>query len=944
MRGWSLSSELQISRTINGKDDLGPGGYCSTYTVPSSYTSNSAYQQRTRAQLKSMIDGYADEEPDKFFYQLLGKSGAFYFRRQADGSFKPTPVPANGVRIDYNFSSRQFTITDTDGTKYVFSTTKTDWTDDGFSTSHLMAWKCEGVKNAAGVQELTFHYASSYQYTAVSFSDRLEVYDNLEDNVGPYSDYHPMSNPGGWDQQCYLPFWQIAGPKLLKYGGQSSSMLAYNQQGTFQDVGYYTGYGGTPSNSYNTISNSLTTDITFRGGSVVFSYSNGRQLSSIQVKNGDGTTVKTISFTQSYTGSQGGTTYSNYAYLNTRKLDMLQIGDQNYSFTYGLSRQYGNVYDFWGYKAAAPEDYNCSVPYQQIDVSLGNWFYLYDGFSINPENLTIPLTTMIGGGPDLNSIFNLSQVQWTALSITYPTGGKTEFNVGQNSFRDPVDNVVKGAGGYRIENIKYYDGVNVNPVKEKIYKYGPNEDGTGILKSMPSFDPYSGNCFLDETDTYVWESVQGSFTQLNSVRKRTFLSGSTRSLTFSNGAPVNYNEVAEYDSDMGQVTGKTVYKYDLTNFAPEYTSSTDPYPLESEDWDLGMPDSVIQYKYQEGQFRWVHRKNMDYNKFTDPIQIFCGRTSLRGNYILAVPNQYPSLTQDWLTENYGNMQYKFNGIKTGAMQLTSEDESQRDDNGNIITSRTSYFYNNPDPSVVSRIESTGSDGDTTIQNITYPSDYASGDFIAGLITNNIVSSPVEKITRRNDKVISGQLSTYNSNGTIASTYQIESNQLNQSGFRMSNRSSTGDYSPTGTNVVFNRDPAYVQKLALDWDGTYLNLQQVSPVNDIPTTYIWGYNKAYPVAKIVNASLAEVKTALGNSSSLPDLGNGGLLSYQESQLRSNLPNAQVTTYIYSPLIGIISQTDPKGMITYYEYDSLLRLKLIKDQNGNIIKSFDYHYKQ
>ncbi|MNE19559.1 hypothetical protein D3C80_1126460 [compost metagenome] len=55
------------------------------------------------------------------------------------------------------------------------------------------------------------------------------------------------------------------------------------------------------------------------------------------------------------------------------------------------------------------------------------------------------------------------------------------------------------------------------------------------------------------------------------------------------------------------------------------------------------------------------------------------------------------------------------------------------------------------------------------------------------------------------------------------------------------------------------------------------------------------------------------------------------------------DAQMTTYTYEPLIGITSATDAKGQSIYYEYDYFQRLKVIKDQDRNIIKAFNYNYK-
>jgi YD repeat-containing protein len=56
----------------------------------------------------------------------------------------------------------------------------------------------------------------------------------------------------------------------------------------------------------------------------------------------------------------------------------------------------------------------------------------------------------------------------------------------------------------------------------------------------------------------------------------------------------------------------------------------------------------------------------------------------------------------------------------------------------------------------------------------------------------------------------------------------------------------------------------------------------------------------------------------------------------------LNGALITTYTYNPLVGITSQTDPNGVATYYEYDSMGRLWRINNDKGNVLKQYDYHY--
>ncbi len=136
------------------------------------------------------------------------------------------------------------------------------------------------------------------------------------------------------------------------------------------------------------------------------------------------------------------------------------------------------------------------------------------------------------------------------------------------------------------------------------------------------------------------------------------------------------------------------------------------------------------------------------------------------------------------------------------------------------------------------------------------------------------------------------------------------------------------------------DARYSTYITFDYYDAINNLNSYTPRNSGPVTFIWGYRKIYPVAKIEGTTFSQVKSALGNS--IPDLGAGGLTSTQISNLR-NINNSFVTIYTYEPLLGMTSSTDPNSIATFYEYDSYNRLKCIKDHDSRILKTYEYHYK-
>ncbi len=79
--------------------------------------------------------------------------------------------------------------------------------------------------------------------------------------------------------------------------------------------------------------------------------------------------------------------------------------------------------------------------------------------------------------------------------------------------------------------------------------------------------------------------------------------------------------------------------------------------------------------------------------------------------------------------------------------------------------------------------------------------------------------------------------------------------------------------------------------------------------------------------------------LSNISAVSITGNGML-----DELRLFPDGAEMKTYTYAPLVGITSETGPDARTIYYDYDDLSRLKVVRDQDGKILKQYDYQYQK
>ncbi|HEY9196463.1 MAG TPA: hypothetical protein VIM77_09360, partial [Mucilaginibacter sp.] len=93
-----------------------------------------------------------------------------------------------------------------------------------------------------------------------------------------------------------------------------------------------------------------------------------------------------------------------------------------------------------------------------------------------------------------------------------------------------------------------------------------------------------------------------------------------------------------------------------------------------------------------------------------------------------------------------------------------------------------------------------------------------------------------------------------------------------------------------------------------------------------------------VAKTTTAAWAVYDWQLTGVTSVTVNSNGNKID----EVRLLPAGAMMNTYTYKPEVGVLSITDTKGLTQFYEYDDMKRLLNIRDQDGNILKNFNYNY--
>ena len=493
------------------------------------------------------------------------------------------------------------------------------------------------------------------------------------------------------------------------------------------------------------------------------------------------------------------------------------------------------------------------------------------------------------GGANRNP--NAEKMKYGILElITYPTGGNTYFEYEPHLTPEGM------VGGLRVANIRDYDPIT-GKIHYKVYQYGKNSNGQGTLRLK-----------ADMMD-YTYEQIKWYTSGYSKLR--VFNAQSLFDPFFSDGAHVVYDQVIEYQSSTSNYIGSsgwTKYAYQH-RYAPLTRVGTTSIVYNSRtDWTSGvMTDKsvITQNKDTVTTTRYQYMSNYKPESIL-ARKIFRNRLLYSSNSSM--------YDEDFTIESYY--------ISSGANKLISETTVDKCPNGEVATTKT-YTYE-PNKLFTSQVTSSSSNGNNLINTYKYP------ETVNGLTGDAETARQALIANKQFNTLLEESQTEGSANITTYNRYKLFNSQARLSQVD----ANTGPGRSVETRILYNNYDKQGNPLYITKD----NADQV--------VYLWGYNYQYPIAEIKGASYTEVTNKISASTlnTIAAKNEPATADWTSiNNLRTQLPNAMVTTYTYKPLVGILTVTDPGGKKTSYDYDVFGRLQTIKDHNNKIIEQYNYHYK-
>ena len=516
---------------------------------------------------------------------------------------------------------------------------------------------------------------------------------------------------------------------------------------------------------------------------------------------------------------------------------------------------------------------------------------------------------------------------------------------------------IEDIGGIRVAKTIDFDGQNN---KTTFYDYDiSNEIQTGNILST-----------LNNVETYRQEICDKNETKSGCARQATVFNSSPSDLLI-NGSPKCYEKVNESIEQIDVVTsvappivcnnctglptgnvnydGSSVYSYipdvipftkrifpkgyKTYNYYPSTGNGSGRVPI-GHDLSFGRvkAEAVFSSNTTTSESKILYEKSNDYltqlntyNVVANPnypksIKLFRKRQSLGCDF----NDQF--IDRDILQTDFYEFQQYQDVDSEYLLQSTKTKEYY--ENQVAVENTTTIVYDNYDQPKT--ITTTDSKNSVITNELFYPynTDTTNDGAYDDMLAKNNINTVVKVVNKKNSEITDSYKYDFK---LIANSFYKPSAFWKSKGSGLLEKLTVFDYDTKGNIIMIKNVESETQTPAI--------------INGTPTTIIWGYNQTQIIAKIENATNAEVQSQVASlqaASNLPN--NEANLLIALTALRTSLPNAMVTTYTHKPLIGVSTITDPKGDKITYNYDSFNRLQNVIDKNGNILTENQYNYKQ
>ncbi|HEU4554191.1 MAG TPA: RHS repeat domain-containing protein [Chitinophaga sp.] len=484
-------------------------------------------------------------------------------------------------------------------------------------------------------------------------------------------------------------------------------------------------------------------------------------------------------------------------------------------------------------------------------------------------------------------------------------------------------------GGLRAKKISDYDGISATPVSEREYEY-KGEDGlsSGVLLTYPTYTyttRYEGLMAVSVANGRTYEGGE----PLIRLRQST----SAYDIIYTAGSPVCYKRTVEYLKNNGKSNGKIERFF---TSASSGSSGSFPFvPSTNATWLFGSLKKEVVYDANDNIIKTT------LNNYTDKLMPDYSNEAVVHNFtsytiapvLFLIPDYFDDTNTSIKVANYPAIGFLYNDYlpTAGRNDIESTVITERDPaTGQTITTVNTYEYD-PDYYYLKKKTLVNSKNQEVTELYTHPADkVAAGQTnpYQDMVNRNMID-PVVETEQQVSQVRQRKLSTNYEKNWPDNAVSILPETVQ-------------------TQTQNNAAEVRLRFYAYDSKG---NPKSVGQENGMATCYIWGYNRQFPVAEIKNADYATVETVLGGATAVSSFSaqvspTDAAINSFLAPLRSDarLKNALITTYTYSPLYGVSTVTDPGGRTNTYEYDGFGRLKLIRDQNGKILKQYDYQYQK